>query len=60
MVINIILEQGFEKWLKTLGYAESTVYISTHYVRDFFFYLNKTEITSLENMEERWIKERKT
>ncbi len=57
MVINIILEQGFEKWLKTLGYAESTVYISTHYVRDFFFYLNKTEITNLENIKPQTIQD---
>lgn len=39
---------GFEKWLNTLGYAESTVYASTNYVRDFFFYLETNEISSLE------------
>jgi len=50
MVINIILEQGFERWLKTLGYAESTVYLSTHSLRDFFFYLKKNEIKTLEEI----------
>jgi integrase/recombinase XerD len=48
MEINVILTESFEKWLKTLGYAKSTVYASTNYVRDFFFYLRKNEITSLE------------
>jgi integrase/recombinase XerD len=48
MDINVILEGSFEKWLKTLGYAGSTVYGSTRYVRDFFFYLKTRKITQLE------------
>lgn len=48
MDINVILEGSFEKWLKTLGYAGSTVYGSTRYVRDFFFYLKTRKITELE------------
>jgi integrase/recombinase XerD len=48
MDINVILEGSFEKWLKTLGYADSTVYGSTRYVRDFFFYLKTRKITNLE------------
>ena len=48
MEINVILSESFEKWLNTLGYAPSTVYASTNYVRDFFFYLKKAEITKLE------------
>jgi integrase/recombinase XerD len=48
MDINVILSESFEKWLKTLGYAESTVYGSVRYVNDFFFYLKSTEITHLE------------
>ena len=48
MDINVILEESFEKWLKTLGYAGSTVYGSTCYVRDFFFYLKTLKITELE------------
>lgn len=42
-----IMIQGFEKWLKTLEYAESTVYASTNYLRDFFTYLQKSGITQL-------------
>jgi site-specific recombinase XerD len=56
MDINIILKEGFEKWLQTLGYAESTVYVSTNYLRDFFFYLKENEITSLENLQPETIK----
>jgi integrase/recombinase XerD len=48
MDINVILEGSFEKWLTTLGYAGSTVYGSTRYVRDFFFYLKTCKITQLE------------
>jgi integrase/recombinase XerD len=44
------LQNSFEKWLNTLGYAESTVYASTNYVRDFFFYLKSFELTSLEQI----------
>jgi integrase/recombinase XerD len=45
-----LLLQGFEKWLKTLEYAESTVYASTNYLRDFFTYLQKSGITALEEI----------
>jgi integrase/recombinase XerD len=48
MDINVILEGSFEKWLKTLGYASSTVYGSTRYVNDFFFYLKTHKITEIE------------
>ena len=48
MEINDILTESFEKWLRTLGYAESTVYASVRYVNDFFFYLKSFEITHLE------------
>lgn len=48
MEVNVILVTSFERWLKTLGYAPSTVYGSTRYVRDFFFYLKAAEVTSLE------------
>jgi integrase/recombinase XerD len=44
MEIDINLKNSFEKWLKTLGYAESTVYASGNYVRDFFIWLLKQEI----------------
>ena len=48
MEINVILSESFEKWLKTLEYADSTVYASVRYVNDFFFYLKSSEITHLE------------
>lgn len=50
MAINIILENSFEKWMKTLGYADSTVYLSTHYVRDFFFYLKTRNLSEIEDI----------
>jgi integrase/recombinase XerD len=51
MEINAILTGSFEKWMRTLGYAESTVYASVHYVNDFFFYMKSFEITSLEQIQ---------
>jgi integrase/recombinase XerD len=51
MEINDLLKTSFEKYLKTLGYAQSTVYASVHYVKDFFFYLKNIEITSLEQIQ---------
>lgn len=48
MDINVILSESFEKWLRTLDYAPSTVYASVRYVNDFFFYLKSFEISSLE------------
>jgi integrase/recombinase XerD len=50
MAINIIIENFFEKWMKTLGYADSTVYLSTHYVRDFFFYLKSRNLSEIEDI----------
>ncbi|HBH48418.1 MAG TPA: hypothetical protein DDX98_07250 [Bacteroidales bacterium] len=51
MVINGVVIKSFEKWLQTLGYAESTVNASTNYVRDFFFYLKTVGVTELEQIE---------
>ena len=45
-----LLLKGFEKWLQTLEYAESTVYASTNYLRDFFTYLHKSGITELQEI----------
>jgi integrase/recombinase XerD len=50
MEINLVLKNSFKKWLDTLGYAQSTVSCSVHYVKDFFFYLKNTEITNLEGI----------
>ncbi len=51
MDINVILTEGFKKWLETLNYADSTVYGSVRYVDDFFFYLKKNKITSIEEIQ---------
>ncbi len=51
MDINVILTEGFKKWLETLNYADSTVYGSVRYVDDFFFYLKKNEIASIEEIQ---------
>jgi integrase/recombinase XerD len=48
MEINELLKTSFEKYLKTLGYAQSTVYDSVFYVKDFFFYLKEFEIAEIE------------
>ncbi len=50
MEINVVLIEGFEKWLKTLEYAPSTVYASVHYTRDFFFYLKSKNFTTMEEV----------
>jgi len=47
----LLLAEGFRKWLKTLGYAQSTVYVSVRYVNDFFFYLKSIEVTNLEEIQ---------
>jgi integrase/recombinase XerD len=51
MELNAVLTESFKKYLKTLGYAENTVYLSVFYVKDFFFYLKTIEITSLEQIQ---------
>jgi integrase/recombinase XerD len=57
MDINVILSESFERWLKTLGYAASTVYGSTRYVTDFFFYLKSRGITQVEMVTSEVLKE---
>jgi len=51
MEINVLLTVSFEKWLKTLGYAPNTVYLSVRYITDFFFYLKSIDITDLEQIQ---------
>ncbi len=55
MNINVILEKNFEKWLKTLGYAQGTVLASTRCISDFFFYLELSGITCIEQITPRVI-----
>lgn len=41
----------FAKWLTTLDYAQSTIYASVNYVRDFFFYLEANQINAIEQIQ---------
>ena len=50
MEINKVLQKSFENWLNTLGYAESTVYGSTNYVRDFFKWLYTKKVYDLDQI----------
>jgi len=56
MAINVIIQNDFEKWLNAIGYAESTVYASVNYVRDFFTWLDKTPIKELNQINNQVIK----
>ena len=56
MVISVILIGGFERWLTTLGYAHSTVYASTNYVRDFSHWLMTTPLEDLDQVDSRVIR----
>lgn len=56
MEITGVLNHDFGKWLNTLGYAESTVYASTNYVRDFFNWLEKTPVKDLNQINNQVIK----
>ena len=44
MVIDVILEESFKGWLVAMGYADSTVYGSVHYLRDFLEWLQLSGI----------------
>lgn len=47
MVIHVIQQEGFKKWLVAMGYADSTVYGSVQKVRDFMLWLRKSGIEDL-------------
>lgn len=50
MEVNGILVKGFEKWLQTLGYAESTVFASVNYLRDFATWLDENNVSNLKQI----------
>ncbi len=56
MDISIVTIESFKKWLQTLGYAASTAYDSTNYIKDFFFYLKEIGITEIEQIQPETIK----
>ena len=51
------IQESFEKWLQTLGYAESTVYGSVNYLRDFTRWLEVKGIKSLEQITKTTVKD---
>jgi site-specific recombinase XerD len=50
MEINGVLAESFEKWLQTLGYAESTVIASVNYLRDFTDWLDENNLNNLKEI----------
>lgn len=56
MDVKVIIQNDFKKWLNAIGYAESTVYLSVNYVRDFFTWLDKTPIKELGQINNQVIK----
>lgn len=55
MEITGVLNQDFKKWLNTLGYAESTVYSSINYVKDFLTWLQTHKVYNLNHIHKRQI-----
>ncbi len=51
------IQESFEKWLQTLGYAESTVYGSVNYLRDFTRWLEIKGIKRLEQITKTTVKD---
>ena len=49
--------QSFKKWLQTLGYAESTVYASVNYTRDFFTWLESNQVNLLNEVTGKMLQE---
>jgi integrase/recombinase XerD len=47
MGISVIITEDFERWLRAIGYAESTVYGSVRYLRDFLEWLEPTPVKEI-------------
>lgn len=45
-----ILAGAFENWLRSLGYAQSTVYGSPSLLKDFFYFLEERSITGVDQV----------
>lgn len=43
--------EGFERWLVAMGYADSTVYGSVNYVRDFYLWLKSTPVKEISQID---------
>lgn len=51
MLIHVILQKDFEKWLVAFGYADSTVQGSVNYLKDFLEWLIKSGIKELSQVD---------
>jgi site-specific recombinase XerD len=45
---HLLLLESFRRWLSTLEYAASTVYVSANYVRDFLIFLEGHQVSARE------------
>ncbi|QTE21184.1 tyrosine-type recombinase/integrase [Polaribacter cellanae] len=52
-----VLLQSFTEWLDILGYAESTLYNLPNHIKEFFYWLEKKNINTLENIHTETIKD---
>ena len=52
-----LLEKGFENWLRTLGFAGSTVYNSPAYLKAFFHFLEQNQVTDLHQVNKEHIRD---
>ena len=47
---HLLLLESFRRWLRTLEYAASTVYMSVNYVRDFLIFLESQDVHRIEDI----------
>lgn len=52
-----LLEKGFENWLRTLSFAESTVYNSPAYLKAFFHFLEQNHVADLHQVDKSHIRD---
>jgi integrase/recombinase XerD len=52
-----LLEKGFENWLRTLSFADSTVYNSPAYLKAFFHFLEQNQVTDLHQVNKSHIRD---
>ncbi len=52
-----ILVPNFKEWLDILGYAETTVYNLPNHLQEFFYWLEKHNINSIDNITAQTVKE---
>lgn len=52
-----LLEKGFENWLRTLNFADSTVYNSPAYLKAFFHFLEQNQVADLHQVDKSHIRD---